>query len=223
MEAIHHGFGIVEYQNVLDIDASFFEGWLERRREQEPSDYTLQDDGTYMNRGGYIFTEEQVNASPGRLLQLKVNTTDDDLKFAELLEKSMGECVTKYFDFFPDAKENIWWRAVPHVATYKPGGYMGYHNDNLVGAGSESEKAIYSVLTGSLILKDACVGGDLGFKYIDKHFAPEAGTAFVYPAGFLGTHEVVPVTSGERISYLEFFGHGTLIGTIPFTPLRTES
>ena len=100
---------------------------------------------------------------------------------------------------------------------------MGYHNDNLVGAGSESEKAIYSVLTGSLILKDSCEGGDLGFKYIDKHFKPETGSAFVYPAGFLGTHEVQPVTSGERISYLEFFGHGTLIGTIPFTPRRTES
>ena len=220
MEAIHHGFGIVEFRNVIDIDTDFFEGWLNRRREQEPSDYTPVGDGTYMNRGGYIFTEEQVNASPGRLLQLKVNAAGEDLAFAENLEKSMGLCVSSYFDFFPEAQQSIWWRAVPHIATYLPSGYMGYHHDNLVGAGSESEKAIYSVLTGSLILKDSCTGGSLGFKYIDKHFEPKAGSAFVYPAGFLGTHEVTPVETGERVSYLEFFGHGTLIGTIPFTPQR---
>jgi len=222
MEVIHHGFGIVEYVDAIKFDSDFFEAWLARRRMQEPSDYEPVGDGTYMNRGGYIFTEEQVNASPGRLLQLKVDASDEDVVFAEGLENAMTMCVSKYFDFFPEARHSIWWRAVPHVATYVKGGYMGYHHDNLVGDGYESEKAIYSVLTGSLILKDDCEGGDLGFKYIDKHFKPKTGSAFVYPAGFLGTHEVVPVTSGERVSYLEFFGHGTLVGTIPFTPLSTE-
>jgi len=223
MKATHYGFGIVEYENVADIDSDYLEGWLERRRLQEPNDYTLQSDGTYMNRGGYVFTEDQVNASPGRLLRLKVNCSDEDLAFAEKLENVTALCISEYFNIFPEAQRSVWWRADPHVATYKPGGYMGYHHDNLVGAGSESEKAIYSVLTASIILKDQCSGGDLGFKYIDKHFAPKAGTAFVYPAGFLGTHEVCPVTSGERISYLEFFGHGTLMGANPFTPPRTES
>ena len=223
MHAIHHGFGIIEFPDAIEIDPDFIEAWVIRRREQEPSDYTPVGDGTYMNRGGYIFTEEQVNASPGRLLQLRVNATEEDEAFAQLLEKTMGECVTEYFNFFPEASKSIWWRAVPHVATYLSGGYMGYHHDNLVGAGSESERAIYSVLTGSLILKDQCQGGELGFKYIDKHFKPVVGSAFVYPAGFLGTHEVQPVTAGERMSYLEFFGHGTVLGTIPFTPNLMES
>ena len=95
MHAIHHGFGIIEFPDAIEIDPDFIEAWVIRRREQEPSDYTPVGDGTYMNRGGYIFTEEQVNASPGRLLQLRVNATEEDEAFAQLLEKTMGECVTE--------------------------------------------------------------------------------------------------------------------------------
>ena len=44
--------GIVEFREAIDIDDEFLFGWLERRRENEPDDYTIDEDGNYINRGG---------------------------------------------------------------------------------------------------------------------------------------------------------------------------
>lgn len=213
---VDHGWGVIEFVDVLPIDPVFLEGWLARRKEQEPSDYTPLDDGTFMNRGGYVYTAEQIAESPGRLLFLDKNASDEDIEFVQEIDKAMSECIHDYCFLFPDVKESIWWRAQPHVATYGQTAHMGFHHDNLVGAGSESEQAIYSVLTGSLILKDCDKGGYLGFKYPNKHVKPKPGSALIYSAGYLGTHEVTPVESGERVSFLEFFGHGSLPGSTPF-------
>ena len=37
----------------------------------------------------------------------------------------------------------------------------------------------------------------------------EAGTVILYPSNYIGSHAVAPVTRGERLSYLEFYGQGT--------------
>ena len=62
--------GIVEFREAIEIDQEFFAGWLNRRRENEPNDYTIDDDGNYINRGGYRFTPEEYLSAPGRFLNL---------------------------------------------------------------------------------------------------------------------------------------------------------
>jgi len=216
MKSILHGYGVMEFQDVVEIDPDFFDGWLERRKANEPSDYILQEDGTYLNRGGYRFTAEQVNESPSRILRLEENASQEDIDFYQSVYNGMGECIKVYCQHFPEVEPCIWWRAHPHVATYAVTGNMGFHHDNLIGDGKESNNAIFTVLTGSLILKDRCEGGNLLFKYAGLDIAPKAGSAFIYSAGYLGTHAVEPVLSGERVSYLEFFGHGPQEGSTEF-------
>ena len=52
MEFIDHGFGVIEFPEAVSVDQSFLTGWLQRRAAEQPDDYVLQDDGTYLNRGG---------------------------------------------------------------------------------------------------------------------------------------------------------------------------
>lgn len=216
MIPIVHGFGVMEFRNVIDVDQEFLEGWLQRRKEEQPDDYILQEDGTYLNRGGYRFTAEEVEMSPGRLLQLDSNVNEEDRVFFKEMYDAMGRCVHSYIDHFPEVKPCIWWRTQPHVATYGVTAGMGFHHDNLIGDGEASENSLMTVLTGSLILRDTCEGGHLQFKYPDLDFKPIAGSAFIYSAGYLGTHAVSDIVSGHRVSYLEFFGQGTQPGAEPF-------
>ena len=55
---VHNG-GVVEFPDVMNIDPDALAAWMELRQECEPSDYTLNEDGNYVNRGGYTFTPEQ--------------------------------------------------------------------------------------------------------------------------------------------------------------------
>lgn len=216
MKEIVHGFGVMEFNDVIEVDQDFLSGWIERRKAQQPDDYILQDDGTYLNRGGYRFTAEEVEMSPGRLLRLDHEVNDEDLKFFHTMYEGMGECVRRYISHFPEVGPCIWWRTQPHVATYGVTAGMGFHHDNLIGDGEASETSLMTVLTGSLILRDTCEGGNLQFKYPNLDFKPKTGSAFIYSAGYLGTHAVTDITSGHRVSYLEFFGQGNQPGADPF-------
>ena len=86
------------------------------------------------------------------------------------------------------------------------------HHDCAIGSSAENENSAFNVISASLIISDRCDGGELGLKFINKSFKPVKGTAVLYPSGFTGAHYVEPVTRGQRISYLEFFGHGTKLG-----------
>ena len=67
MQVVHHG-GIVEFPDVFNVDPDVLDNWMSLRRECEPSDYTINDDGNYVNRGGYTFTPEQIESTPTRFL-----------------------------------------------------------------------------------------------------------------------------------------------------------
>lgn len=221
MEFIDHGFGVIEFPEAVSIDQSFLKEWTERRRAEQPDDYVLQEDGTYLNRGGYSFTAEQIAEAPRRILKLG-GGDKDDVDFYQTIFDGMTRCVEQYQELFPEVTPCVWWRTYPHLAIYEVGGNMGFHHDNLVGDGEKSATSILTVLTGSMVLNDDFEGGDLVFKYPEISLAPKAGGAVIYSAGYLGTHAVEPVTSGSRISYLEFFGHGHNEGGQDFTKPASE-
>lgn len=210
---IKHGYGIVEFQDVVDIDDVFVDSWMERLKNNEPDDYRLDEDGFYVNRGGYKFPKETIDESPKRFLNLlPSDVSQEDKSFVEKLDQAMFECIHAYIGEFPEAKDCLRWRSDSHIAYYPVGAGMGFHHDNAIGGASENENPLFNVVSGSLILSDRCSGGGLGFKTVEGLIEPKKGSAIFYPSSFMGTHMVGPVTEGVRISYLEFFGHGSRVG-----------
>lgn len=208
------GWGIVEFPDVAkEIDDSFVDEWLARRRQTEPSDYTINADGMYVSRGGYLFTKRQIMQAPERYMNLSPSDGPrEDVAFHEYLQQVMFWCIHSYTGIYPECKDAVWWGADGHVAVYEEGGQMGVHHDTAVGGATGNENPIFLTVSGSLVISDRCEGGDLYFSHIGKSFAPQKGSAILYPSSYMGAHGVSPVLSGTRIAYLEFYGHGTRSG-----------
>lgn len=213
MPNINHGYGIVEFKNAIHIDNGFIDEYIRRREECEPQDYHVDEDGFYVNRGGYRFTKAQIDEAPRRYLNLVNDSSpQEDIDFYKNIEIAISKCINAYRGIYPEVYDCVQWRTDAHIACYPPGAGMGMHHDNAIGKAGKNENPIFNVLSLSLILSDRCDGGELEMKYINKMFKPENGTLIIYPAGFLGSHSVHRVKSGIRISYLEFFGHGSVSG-----------
>ena len=100
--------GIVEFREAIEIDNEFLLGWLERRRENEPNDYTIDEDGNYINRGGYKFSPEEYLSAPGRFLNLlPENVTDEDRAFVEALDDALFYCLQRYIKIFPEVAQSV--------------------------------------------------------------------------------------------------------------------
>lgn len=211
---IDHGVGVVEFPGAMEsIDDIFVDEWMTRRRQVEPNDYYKDDEGFYVSRGGYRFTESQILSAPERFMNLTPpGSPQEDIDFYNKLEETMFKCIHAYSMVYPEAKDTLWWRADGHLAAYKPGYYMGVHHDTAVGGAAGNENPVFLTVSASLIVSDRCAGGALVFKHLNKEFLPKKGTVIMYPAGYMGAHAVTPIESGERVSYLEFFGHGTRAG-----------
>jgi hypothetical protein len=210
---IDHGYGIVEFPRIMPIDDVFIDSYMRRRELAEPQDYYVDEEGFYVNRGGYKFTKEHIDKAPRRYLNLKPEgCPQEDIDFHAKIEAEISKCINAYRGIYPEVYDCIRWRTDAHIAAYPAGAGMGMHHDNAIGSAGKNENPIFNVLSLSLILSDRCDGGELEMKYINKAFKPEKGTAIIYPASFLGSHAVLNVKSGLRISYLEFFGHGSVSG-----------
>lgn len=209
----NHGYGVIEFPNIINIDDDFIDAYMSRREISEPQDYFIDEEGFYVNRGGYRFTKESVDQAPRRYMNLTPDgCPDEDMHFYREIEGAISKCINAYRGIYPEVYDCLRWRTDAHIAAYPPGAGMGFHHDTSIGAGGKNENPVFNVLSLSLILSDRCSGGELNMKYINKSFVPKRGTAIIYPSGFLGAHSVSPVKSGTRISYLEFFGQGSVSG-----------
>jgi hypothetical protein len=210
---IDHGYGIVEFPRIMQIEDIFIDSYMQRREISEPQDYYVDEEGFYVNRGGYRFTKEHVDKAPRRYLNLTPDgCPQEDIDFHAKIEAEISKCINAYRGIYPEVYDCVRWRTDAHIAAYPAGAGMGMHHDNAIGSAGKSENPIFNVLSLSLILSDRCEGGELEMKYVNKAFKPQKGTVIIYPASFLGSHAVSKVESGLRISYLEFFGHGTVSG-----------
>lgn len=209
------GYGIVYFPQILDISDAFIDEYMQRRNAVEPQDYVVDNEGFYVNRGGYRFTEEQVKAAPQRFLNLTpTGCPSEDEEFHQKLEMALSKCINAYRGIYPYSTDCLHWRSDGHIASYGVGAGMGMHHDTAIGRSGNNENPVFNVLSGSLILSDRCTGGSLTFESIDRSFAPVKGSAILYPSGFLGAHSVEKIQSGTRISYLEFFGQGSRSGQV---------
>jgi hypothetical protein len=214
MSAINHGCGVVEFPYAFDVDDDFLGDWLERRREHEPDDYYIDTDGTIVNRGGFKFKAEEYSKAPGRFLHLlHSETSPEDVEFVKNLDDALRVCLDQYLTIFPEATASIWWESDGHIATYDDGQHLGIHSDNGIhysvtdGRTTKVEQdAMHNVISSSMVLRAPVEGGELNMPHAGLTLEPIVGTAVLYPSNFVGAHGVSPVVSGERWSYLKFWG-----------------
>ncbi len=132
-------------------------------------------------------------------------------------EKTIYNHVLKYLEEYPVLIHSLWWRDKGHCLIYEPGGNLQFHQDNNVGYSwatrdeviGHCEVSTRNVLTTTLHVDD-CEGGDMNFRYAGVQIPPRRGDLLIFPANYLGAHEVLPVQEGShRISYLGWFGQGS--------------
>ena len=235
---IKHKAGLVVFPDAAEIDQDFLEGWIERRsafvgnlegktdrRLKTAEEFTIDEDGNYINRGGYKFTPEQFNTTPLRLVGLLYDAEPEDKAFVEYLDSVLAMCLEEYMVMYPEIRVSIWYRTPSHAAIYSEGHSLGPHSDQAVergdsmwgyGPADENDKPVNefptkTVVTGSIILKDTAEGGSMYFPHAEHKEKFPVGTVAFYPSSYIGSHSVETVTNGDRVSYLQFYCQGTPI------------
>lgn len=232
---IKHKAGLVAFPDAAEIDQEFLDGWVKRRtnfigglegktdrRLKTAEEYTIDEDGNYVNRGGYKFTPKQFNTTPLRLVGLLYEAEPEDKAFVEYLDSVLALCLEEYMMIYPEVRRSIWYRTPSHGCVYSDGHSLGPHSDQGVERGNAewgygiadpedkpvNEFPTKTVVTASVILKDTAEGGEMYFPHAEHREKFPVGTVVFYPSSYIGSHSVSEITGGERVSYLQFYCHG---------------
>jgi hypothetical protein len=215
MKTKHLGHGIVLFENAFDVDTELVSQYMNylRSTNEEVHFFDTKESSEAVNTSGYKFDKNEINLAPERFIRTVTNDTPK--QFVDLIqsyEDTLYSCLVEYCKLFPVAVEAITWRSRGSIATYKNGQHIGPHSDSsipcAVGEMPTNQIALHTTLTASLVMNNEFEGGEIGFRAWDKVVHINAGSILYYPSTYIGAHEVLPVTSGERIVYLERFCHG---------------
>lgn len=231
MKVNNHGSGIVSCDNVIELDRNFFNRYIKWLREAEEETFTyLEENGKKyaINKTGFKFEINDIPEAPERFVDLLGKSSgreasEEVANFIKHCEDALYECLVEYCALYPEAATTIWWRGSAHIAGYNKGRWIGPHCDDQIqfefDGLPKNEYPIHNTISCALYFNycvdseedlngDNFVGGHIKFKYAGVDFSPKAGLAVLYPSSYMGTHEVTPVTGGERYVYLEFFAYG---------------
>jgi predicted 2-oxoglutarate/Fe(II)-dependent dioxygenase YbiX len=211
----HLGNGILAIDGLLDLDNKRSLAWLERiEAGSSPQAYIEVDDSVELNQGGYEFSKNSVDTRPTRFdnFQYDGKTEEDDL-IRKLIDDAIYSAVVLYARVFPVSISELTWRTNGHIARYEPGQYIGSHSDCGLPYDGDTYNPLhifplYNTLTTTVALNDNYDGGELKFKTWGITHKGKVGSVTVYPSSYIGAHEILPVTSGVRYSYLSWFCHG---------------
>ena len=125
----------------------------------------------------------------------------------------------QYIEKYPMILSQLWWCNRGHALVYDaPMGHLFGHHDNDCGYSfaawddivGKSELSTHNVVSTTLHLVDTPDGGGVTFPYADNlHFPCRAGDILLFPANYLGAHEIEYVNEGHRMSYLTFYCQGS--------------
>ena len=140
----------------------------------------------------------------------------------------------------PMAYKNIWWKVKGHIVSYKKNVYLGAHSDTSADyvyglpdpidqLATRNTVTVLIYLNDSVEIEDetqtySFSGGHHYFNYLDIDITPCKGDVLMFPSNYMATHEVLPVTSGIRYSYLGWYSHGTpneQVGENVIDPLKS--
>lgn len=231
VEAEHLGGGVVVFKGAVKYDFEWaFEIFNRMLDEEHAQMYTPSKDpetgeDIYINKSGYLFSKDSVDAMPRRAGMIHQDKRQEVIDLFSFLEESKDKYLLKYFELFPLAYNCVWWKVKGHIVSYKKDVYLGSHSDisaeYVYGVHqTNNELALRNVISCIVYVND-CVdddnlldgtnftGGHHYFNYLDIDYSPKAGDIMMFPANYMAAHEVQPVNSGHRVSYLGWYSQGT--------------
>jgi len=232
------GSGLCLAENLFDFNPQDIIDYLSFLRQMEQGTFTyIEENGKKyaINKTGFKFDMDSVNIAPERFTDplckgFDQKPTEEQKNLVVFLEDLLYKVLVEYCKIYPDAATVCWWRSAGHFATYSNGQRIGPHCDDQIphddSFGITNEYPKHAKVSINIYLND-CVekeeelngtnfmGGWIKFRHAKYTHKPKMGTAVIYPANFVGTHEVTPVTHGMRIAYLGSFLYGTPQNAVP--------
>ena len=188
----------------------------------------------YVNRSGYFFSKNGIDKMPKRGSRVHQDTRPEVVELFTFIEECKDKYLFKYMHMFPLAFKNIWWKVKGHLVSYSSdcGGYIGEHSDTSVdyvyGLPHPPHQLASRNTLSCLVYFGNCVdgfgsrgfgyegfgpgdftGGHHKFTYLNIDYIPRRGDILMFPSNYMAAHEVTPVSSGERFTYLGWYAHGT--------------
>ena len=230
----HHQGGISVFHNALDVSQwDALEPWINEQAEIAHNKrwrwFTDENGSKYaLNEDNNKFTEAEVATAPIRMLYcINANgleghepTPPEFVEIFRSWEETVYKCLMLYIDKYPYIINQLWWRTRGHFMKYETTGFLGPHADcdsnYRTRAGKRyppmTEFPTRQTISVSCNLNQSnqdYKGGNIKFPYYELDLDLSAGDVVMFPANFMGMHELMPVTEGERHTYLVAFGQGT--------------
>ena len=232
MKSKHVGMGVVIFEEVINIDQEFLFEYISWLRLNTEDTFTyLEEDGIKyaINKTGFKFKLEDIILAPQRFINTKgiglnVDAPKEYVDFVDSMESAIYDAIVEYCCYFPDAATTSWWRPNGHIAGYEDGQRIGPHCDDQVpfewGKTTGNQVSMHNSSSINLYLNDSVedkndlnkfnyIGGEINFPNINYKWKPKKGSVVMYSSGYLGRHEVLPVTAGQRYAYLSVASYGT--------------
>ena len=224
--------GVVICEEVIDIDQNLFFEYMDWIRKNEESTFTYHEENGIKyatNKTGFKFNLTDIAKAPQRFLDTKGNQSGIEapqryIDFIDSLEDAIYDSLVEYCCYFPDAARTSWWRPNGHIVGYENGQGIGQHCDDQVpyewGKTTGNQVSMHNRASLNLYLNDCVdseqelnghnyVGGELHFPNISTTWKPKTGSVAIYPSSYIGRHEVLPVSAGQRYAYLSIACYGT--------------
>lgn len=210
--------GIVLFENCFNFSEEIILHYEDLKISSLTDHYNLIKDGS----GKYVYG---INKSGHRIPFEDIDKTC--VRISNSIEKESPRCLLqleeitykfliKYIEIYPQVLPCLWWKTKGHGLVYSAGSSLGLHSDNdinyMPGAEPDYQIGIRHVLACICYFNTSGVdydGGEIVFPYHNIKLKPKAGNILFFPANFLAAHEVAPIGSGSRYSYLEYYGHGS--------------
>ncbi len=231
IKAEHLGGGVVLFKNVFDVDFKMFYDiakevvFREKDEMYKLSVHPETGKPAYLNKSGYYFDLSSVEEMPMRGSMIHLDKRQEVIELLSFIEKAKYQCLLRYMEIFPISYKNIWWKVKGHIVAYGAGVYLGSHSDTsadyVYGLPHPGDQlATRNTVSCIAYINDSVgdvdkvgefdfAGGEHYFNSLDITYSPSKGDILMFPSNFIASHEVKPVFSGLRLSYLGWYAHGT--------------
>lgn len=229
-DAVHLGGGVVLFKEAISADwknlVRISEEIVNKDHSEMYKEAIDQETGlpAYVNKSGYIFDKDGVDRMPKRGSTVHLDTRQEVKEAFISIEAIKDQYLLKYMYMFPTAYKNVWWKVKGHIVCYSAenGNYIGKHSDTSAdyayGFDHPADQLATRNTISCLVYFGSCShhgdnasfsGGHHYFNYLDIDYCPSSGDILMFPSNYMATHEVKPVSSGVRYSYLGWYCHGT--------------